>query len=78
MSEYQPVATKAELEQLEEKDMLAGYLAGYNGASEPGSAFSRSYWHGWRNGRVDSGRAEIDAAQIKLAREVVGRYVGLH
>jgi hypothetical protein len=78
MGEYQPVTTKAELEQLDEGDMVAGYLAGYNGASEPGSAFSRSYWHGWRNGMVDSKRAEIDVAQTKLAREVVGRYVGLH
>jgi hypothetical protein len=27
---------------------------------------------------MDSGRATIDDAQAKLAREIVGRYVGLH
>lgn len=78
MSEYQPVTSKAELEQLDDEDVVAGYMAGRDGASEPGSDRSRSYWHGWRNGMVDSGRAQIDDAQVMLAREVVGRYVGLH
>jgi hypothetical protein len=58
--------------------MVAGYRAGLDGTSEPGSDKSRSYWHGWRNGMMDSGRATIDDAQAKLAREIVGRYVGLH
>jgi hypothetical protein len=78
MSEFQPVTTKAELELLDESDMVAGYMAGFAGEPEPGSDKSRSYWHGWRNGMVDSGREQIDAAQQMLAREVVGRYVGLH
>lgn len=78
MSEYQPVKTKADLELLDDDEVVAGYMAGFKGAAEPGSDKSRSYWHGWRNGMVDSKRVRIDDAQMMLAREVVGRYVGLH
>lgn len=78
MSEFQAVTTKVDLDALDHTEMVAGYMAGTSGSAEPGSAFSRSYWHGWRNGAVDSGRREIDQAQQQLAREVVGRYRGLH
>jgi len=78
MSEFQPVATKAELEMLNDGEMVEGYMSGLNGDAEPGSDKSRSHWHGWRNGMVDSGRVQIDSSQMKLVREVVGRYVGLH
>lgn len=78
MSEFNPVSTKQDLDQLDSNDIYQGYLAGLRGDSEPSSAFSRSYWHGWRNGMVDSKRAEIDHHQRKLAREIVGKYRGLH
>lgn len=78
MSEFNPVSSKNDLSVLDEDDMVAGYRAGLRGDTEPGSAFSRSYWHGWRNGMVDSKRAEIDYNQTMLAREVVGTYKGLH
>lgn len=78
MSEYAPVRTKAELELLDEAEMLAGYQSGYSGDAEPGSNRSRSFWHGWRNGRVDGKHDEIDCHQIALAREVVGSYRGLN
>jgi hypothetical protein len=78
MSEYAPVRTKDELSQLDEAEMLAGYYAGFSGDPEPGSDRSRSFWHGWRNGRVDGGHDQIDCHQVKLAREVVGTYHGLH
>jgi hypothetical protein len=74
MSEFQPVATKADLEQLDDAEMVAGYLAGFQGDNEPGSAFSRSYWHGWRNGMADSKRMPSDPAMAQLAREIVGKY----
>lgn len=74
MSEFQPVATKADLEKLDGADIVEGYWAGYRGDNEPGSDKSCSYWHGWRNGMVDSGRMTIDGAQQQLAREVVGTY----
>jgi hypothetical protein len=78
MSEFAPVRTKDELNLLDEDEMVAGYRAGFGGAAEPGSDRSRSFWHGWRNGRVDGKHDEIDHHQIALAREVVGRYRGLN
>lgn len=78
MSEFSVVTSKADLEMLDDGEMVAGNMAGREGAAEPGSAFSRSYWHGWRNGAVDFGHREIDHAQQQLAREIVGRYRGLH
>lgn len=77
MSEFQAVATKADLDVLDDAEMVAGYWAGREGAPEPGSAFSRSYWHGWRNGAVDFGHRQIDHSQQQLAREIVGKYRGL-
>lgn len=78
MSEFERVRTKEELALLDGDDILAGYRAGLDGGEEPGTAFSRSYWHGWRNAQVDRGRAPIDDAQTQLAREVVGTYRGVH
>lgn len=78
MSEFQPIRTKAELDLLDDEEIVAGYISGLNGDVEPGSDKSRSFWHGWRNGHSDRGLAPIDDAQIQLAREIVGRYVGLH
>lgn len=78
MGEFLKVRTKEELALLNDDDILAGYMAGLDGCQEPGTAFSRSYWHGWRNAQVDRGRIPIDDAQCQLAREVVGRYIGLH
>lgn len=68
MPEFSPVTTLRELEALDDAEVLAGYVAGFRGAPEPvSSAVSRSYWHGWRNGRVDGGHAAVDAAQLLLA-----------
>lgn len=78
MSEFAEVRTKDDLAKLDEDEILAGYWAGRAGTPEPGSAFSRSYWHGWRNGASDFGYREMDAAQAQLAREVVGTYRGVH
>lgn len=58
--------------------MVAGYMDGLYNAAAPGSDKSRSYWHGWRNGMVDGRHAEMDDAQAMLARELVGKYRGLH
>ena len=71
MSEYQPLSTAAELELLDDDDCVAGYRAGRRGAPEPGSDRSKSYWHGWRNGMMDTGRLPIDAAAQNLVTELV-------
>lgn len=71
MSEFAPIQTRADLLSQSSDEILAGYRSGFRGDPEPGSDKSRGYWHGWRNGMVDSGRAQMDAAQSKLAAEVV-------
>ncbi|AZW14229.1 hypothetical protein CS344_20155 [Bordetella bronchiseptica] len=78
MSEFHPVRTKADLDLLDHDEIVQGYREGLAGAAQPGSDKSRSYWHGWRNAQVDRGWAKPDDAQCQLAREYVGRYVGLH
>ena len=69
-----PVTTVADLKSLDEAEMVQGYLAGYEGWPEPGDNRSRAYWHGWRNGASDGKHREIDAAQRKLAHEVVNSW----
>ncbi len=78
VSEFSKVTSKADLNSLDEDEMVAGYLAGKDGVAEPGSAFSRSYWHGWRNGASDFKHREIDDEQLQLAREIVGRNMRMH
>lgn len=40
-----------------ETEMLAGYWDGLNGEPEPGSNRSRSFRHGWKNGRDDRAKS---------------------
>lgn len=78
MSEFAPVRTKDDLRLLDDVEMVAGYRSGYGGDAPHGSDRSRSFWHGWRNGRVDGGYDAIDCYQIALAREMAGQYQGLN
>lgn len=78
MSEFQPVSTKADLDLLDIDEIVDGYRNCLRGESEPGSDKSRSYWHGWRNGMVDSRRIESDVHMTMLCREIVGKYRGLN
>lgn len=71
MPEFNPVSTVEELAALSVEEILAGYYAGYHGEQQPDSTKSKSYWHGYRNGAVDAGRATIDEHQASLARECV-------
>ena len=72
MSEFQPVETVEDLNSLDDDEMLAGYRHGLSDGAEPGSDKSRSFWHGWRNGAVDSKRKEIDGHQMRLAEAIYG------
>jgi hypothetical protein len=69
MAEFLPVTSVADFRLLDDGEVLEGYLDGFHGAAAPGSDRSRSFWHGWRNGRVDAGLDEADIAQCALARE---------
>jgi hypothetical protein len=70
MSEFKPIDTLADLarQDLVCGDIEAGYIAGVYGAPEPiASTFSRAFWHGWRNGRVDGAHDDPDEYHARLA-----------
>lgn len=70
MSEFKPVSTRQDLLNLDTNDIVDGYWHGFYGNPEPGSDKSRSFWHGWRNGMVDSKRMEMDCHMRQLAMEI--------
>lgn len=67
----EPVTTTDELALLDGDEIIEGYRDGRRGEPEPGDNRSKAYWHGWRNGAVDGGHREKDAAQAELARNVL-------
>lgn len=71
MTERFIVSTMDQLSRLDPEEIMEGYRDGFNGEPEPGNNRSDSYYHGWRNGRVDGGYAPSDWAQMALARECV-------
>lgn len=83
MSNREPIRTAEELERIlaepgAREEVSEGYRDGFAGEKEPGDNRSKAYWHGWRNGAVDGGHREKDAAQAELARQVLrGGYRGL-
>lgn len=66
MAEFKPVQTVEDFRTLDDGDVLEGYLGGFDGEATPGSDRSRGYWHGWRNGMVDSARCLPDIAHVAL------------
>jgi len=68
-----PVTTAADLETLDGDEIMEGYRDGFEGFPCSGNR-SRAYWHGWRNGMVDSKRMEIDADQTALVRDYVAAH----
>lgn len=60
-----PVRFYSEVVKLNDAELNAGYDAGHIGRWCPPTA-SRSWWHGWRNGRFDAGIAERDEAALCL------------
>ena len=67
MAEFKPVQTVGDFRMLDDGETLEGYLDGFHGEAAPDSTRSRSYWHGWRNGMVDSARSLPDQAYLTLA-----------
>lgn len=68
---FTPVSTKAELDTLDEEEIVAGYLEWCADDPEPGPNRGKAYWHGWRNAAIDHGAMKPDAASGALAHEVV-------
>lgn len=70
MSAHRPIATVAELDALDQDEVVEGYRDGLQGEPEPGDNRSLAYFHGWRCGAMDAGRIEIDAVHRRLVAEV--------
>jgi hypothetical protein len=68
MAEFRPVETVLDFKTLDEGEILEGYLDGFHGLSVPDSTRSRSYWHGWQNGMIESERMLPTLAYERLAR----------
>ena len=71
MRTFQPVRTAAELETLNEIDIVEGYLSAQRGDPEPGANRGKAFWHGWRNRMIDYGVIPQDDASRALVREVL-------
>jgi hypothetical protein len=67
---FPPVRTKADLDCLDEGDIVEGYRSAERGDPEPGENRGRSFWHGWRNRMIDKGELPKDEAAEQLARDI--------
>jgi hypothetical protein len=72
MSDRAPVTTAADLANMDEAEILEGYLDGLEpDAMAPGHNRSRSYRHGWENGNADRER-RARPKSVELARDIIG------
>ena len=71
MSHHAPVTTLAELEALDDAELLAGHLSAERGDPEPGANHTRAFHHGWRTRMMDLGEIPITAEHRALVREWV-------
>ena len=72
--EYSPVSNIFELSQLNDDEILEGYLSVCEDKKSqklPGSDKSKSFWHGWRNGMVDKKYSDGDHFMNRLANEII-------
>ena len=70
---HDPVTTLADLDALDDDEIVDGYLDGRDDPREPGGNRSRAYWHGWRMAQMDWGRMEIPEAHRLLVRAYMAR-----
>jgi hypothetical protein len=66
-----PLRTAAELDALDDAEVLEGYRDGRANEPEPGDNRSLSYWHGWRQGTADGHHRKMDEADGALARDSI-------
>ena len=65
-----PVMLAADLATLDSEEIIEGYRDAREGFPCSGNR-SRSYWHGWRNGMVDSGRMKTEPEMMLLIKNVL-------
>lgn len=66
-----PITKAADLDALDDAEVVEGYHDGRANEPEPGDNRSFAYWHGWRNGMIDGGHMKGDAASAALAHDVI-------
>jgi len=66
---FEPVRTLADLESLDDVEILAGYLEAKRGDPEPGPNRGRAYWHGWKCRMIDYGEIKGDSIHEALVKE---------
>lgn len=64
-----PVQTLKQVNDLDDKEVMQGYMLGMSGSKKPTS--SLSMLTGWQNAMVDKGRIKKSNAQKRIAREYI-------
>lgn len=71
MSEYKRIDTIEDYDNIDENECLKGYMSGLKSEELPSAnLYSRSFYHGYLNGMVDSGNRKLDKHQQQLVREL--------
>ena len=66
---FSRVSTMADLETLDQNEVVEGHLSAERGDPEPGPNRGRAFWHGWRTRMMDLGEIEVDDDHRNLVRE---------
>lgn len=67
-SHHAPVTTLAELDALDDAELIAGHCSAEKGDQEPGANHTRSFHHGWRTRMMDLYEIEITPQHRELTR----------
>ena len=68
-----PIVRASQLNLLNDKEVIEGYMYGRVGNPEPDLSYSYSFWHGWKNGATDGGYRPLDQSSAELARDFINR-----
>ena len=70
----QDATTVEAFRELNESEVLVGYMDGCLGTGSLPPRCSASYRHGWRNGMIEGGHMPPDAAYLELEADFRRRY----
>jgi hypothetical protein len=70
---FDRVATLADLDALDETEIVDGYCSTQRGDPEPGENRGRAFWHGWRCRMMDFGEIKADKVHYRLVGEWLAR-----
>ncbi len=71
MSEYKRIESLEDYENIDDEECVKGYMSGLKGKELPSPhLYTRSFYHGYLNGLVDSGRRQIDNKQLDLVYQL--------